>query len=67
MRIVLTEYVRNNQDWRRGCRSSATNGYRREELIWIPGDGDVTTEEAGRCAVGQLLGLIARGRDEWYK
>jgi hypothetical protein len=66
MRIVLTEYVRNNQDWR-GCRSSATNGYGREELIWIPGDGDVTTKEARRCAVGQLLGLIARGHDEWCK
>jgi hypothetical protein len=35
------------------------NGYGREELIWIPGDGDVTTGDAGRCAVGQLPGLIA--------
>jgi hypothetical protein len=31
----------------------------REEWVWIPGDGDVMTGEAGRCAVGQLPGLIA--------
>jgi hypothetical protein len=35
----------------------------REEWVWIPGDGDVMTGEAGRCAVGQLPGLIAGVRD----